>query len=173
MSDRWKLTIHFADIVFVSDCAERKQKMNIGLVGDSNHSLDTKGRLIIPARFRQSLGASFVLCRGMDKNIYAYPEADWEKFSDKLNELPIADPDARKFKRHFQGSANVVDVDGQFRIVIPQNLRKYANIDKDVVLIGQGNRVEIWSTASYEAVNDMDEESFDDAALKVNSKYGV
>jgi MraZ protein len=147
--------------------------MNIGLVGDSNHSLDAKGRLIIPARFRENLGASFVLCRGMDKNIYAYPEAEWKKFSATLDGLPIADPDARKFKRHFQGSANVVDVDGQFRIVIPQSLRNFAGIEKDVMLIGQGDRVEIWCTARYEEVNGLDDESFDEAALRVNSKYGV
>lgn len=147
--------------------------MNIGLVGDSNHSLDAKGRLIIPARLRANLGESFVLCRGMDKNIYAYPEKDWEKFSAKLDELPIADIDARRFKRHFQGSANVVEVDGQYRIVIPQNLRNYANIDKDVMLIGQGNRVEIWSTESYEEMFNMDDESFDEAAMRINSKYGV
>jgi MraZ protein len=147
--------------------------MNIGLVGDSNHSLDAKGRLIIPARFRANLGASFVLCRGMDKNIYAYPEAEWEKFSAKLDGLPIADPDARSFKRHFQGTANVVEVDGQFRIVIPQSLRNYAGIDKDVMLIGQGSRVEIWCTEVYEEVNGIDEESFAEAALRISDKYGV
>ncbi len=147
--------------------------MNIGLVGDSNHSLDSKGRLIIPARFRQNLGASFVLCRGMDRTIYAYPADEWEKFSDKLNTLPIADPNARNFKRHFQGSANVVETDSQCRIVIPLNLRKFAEIDKDVVLIGQGDKVEIWSKERYDASCDFDSDNFDEIAFNVNEKYGV
>ncbi|MGN0152100.1 MAG: division/cell wall cluster transcriptional repressor MraZ [Wujia sp.] len=141
--------------------------------GQSNHNLDAKGRLIIPARLRDGLGSSFVLCRGMDKNIYAYPAEEWENFSDKLNALPVSDKNARKFKEFFQGSASDCEVDGQFRIVIPQNLREWAGIDKEVVLVGNGATAEIWDKAAWEKYNSVEEMDIDAISMDMSAKYGI
>lgn len=144
-----------------------------GMKGQSNHNLDAKGRLIIPSRLRDGLGSKFVLCKGMDKNIYAYPEEEWEKFSDKLNSLPISDKNARKFQNFFQGSATECEVDGQFRIVIPQLLRTWAGIDKEVVLVGNGTTVEIWDKDAWEKYNSVDEMDIDEISMDMSAKYGI
>jgi len=141
--------------------------------GQSNHNLDTKGRLIIPARLRDGLGSNFVLCRGMDNNIYAYPEEEWERFSEKLNALPVSNANARKFKTFFQGSATDCEVDGQFRIVIPQNLRTWANIDKEVVLVGNGAIAEIWDKAAWENYNSVDEMDINEISMEMSTMYGI
>lgn len=157
------------------DAPVRKDKKQVtkSMKGQSNHNLDAKGRLIIPARLREGLGVSFVLCQGMDHNIYAYPEKEWDKFSEKLNELPISDINARKFKRFFQGSANECEVDGQFRIVIPQNLREWAGIEKEVVLVGNGAIAEIWDKAAWDRQNGEEELDINDIAFDVSTKYGI
>ncbi len=144
-----------------------------GMKGQSNHNLDAKGRLIIPARLRDGLGSKFVLCQGMDKNIYAYPEEEWEKFSEKLNALPVSDKNARRFKNFFQGSANECEADGQFRIVIPQNLRAWAGIDKEVVLVGNGSTAEIWDKGAWDRYNSADEMDIDEISMDMSSKYGI
>ena len=140
-----------------------------GMKGQSNHNLDAKGRLIIPSRLRDGLGSKFVLCKGMDKNIYAYPEEEWEKFSDKLNSLPISDKNARKFQNFFQGSATECEVDGQFRIVIPQLLRTWAGIDKEVVLVGNGTTVEIWDKDAWDKYNSVDEMDIDEISMDMSA----
>ncbi len=144
-----------------------------GMKGQSNHNLDAKGRLIIPSRLRDGLGSKFVLCKGMDKNIYAYPEEEWEKFSDKLNSLPISDKNARKFQNFFQGSATECEVDGQFRIVVPQLLRTWAGIDKEVVLVGNGTTVEIWDKDAWDKYNSVDEMDIDEISMDMSAKYGI
>lgn len=148
-------------------------RMVKGMKGQSNHNLDAKGRLIIPARLRLGLGDTFVLCKGMDRNIYAYPEEEWEKFSEKLNALPVSDVNARKFKLFFQGSANECEVDGQYRIVIPQNLRTWANIDKEVVMVGNGTIAEIWDKDAWEKFNSVDELDINEISMDMSSKYGI
>lgn len=147
--------------------------MTKGMKGESNHNLDAKGRLIIPARLRVGLGDNFVLCQGMDHNIYAYPESEWEAFSEKLNALPVSDVNARKFKLFFQGSASDCEVDGQYRIVIPQNLRAWANIDKEVVLVGNGSIAEIWNKDSWEKFNSVDNMDINEVSMDVSAKYGI
>lgn len=142
-------------------------------MGQSNHNLDAKGRLIIPARLRDGLGSSFVLCRGMDHNISAYPQEEWEKFSDKLNSLPISDKNARRWRKFFQSSANECEVDGQFRIVIPQTLREWAGIDKEVVLVGNGATAEIWDKSTWDRYDSDDEMDIDAISMDMSSKYGI
>ncbi len=144
-----------------------------GMKGESNHNLDAKGRLIIPARLRDGLGSCFVLCRGMDHNIYIYPEAEWEKFSEKLNALPVSDVNARKFKTFFQGCATDCEVDGQYRIVIPQSLRAWANIDKEIVLVGNGAIAEIWDKDSWSRYNSPEELDINEISMDMSSKYGI
>ena len=128
--------------------------------GEYTHTIDTKGRMIMPAKLRDSLGESFIITKGMDGCLMAYDTAEWEEFEKKLQGLPLTNKNARKLVRHFSGGAMDVDCDGQGRILVPNNLREYAGLTKDVVLVGMGNRVEIWSKARYEedaTYEDMDE----------------
>ena len=147
--------------------------MTKGMKGQSNHNLDAKGRLIIPSRLRDGLGSSFVLCQGMDKNIYAYPEEEWEKFSEKLNALPVSNVQARKFKLFFQGSAVDCETDSQYRIVIPQNLRSWAGIDKEVVLVGNGSIAEIWDKEAWERYNNAEDMDINAISMEMSTLYGI
>ena len=129
-------------------------------MGEYNHTIDAKGRLIIPSKFREVLGDEFVVTKGLDGCLFVYDHNEWTAFEEKLKTLPITNKDARKFVRFFLAGAAAVEVDKQGRILIPSVLREFCELQKDAVLIGVGSRVEIWSkerwegTASYE---DMDE----------------
>ena len=115
------------------------------LKGEYSHNIDAKGRLIIPAKFRDELGENFVITKGMENCLYVYPENEWAAFEEKLNALPTTtDKKARAFAYFFQGSAVDGDLDKQGRTLIPAVLRKYAMLDKEVVFIGMGKRAEIW-----------------------------
>lgn len=121
--------------------------------------MDAKGRLIIPAKFRDSLGENFVVTKGMDGCLFVFDESEWNSFSEKLHALPMMDKETRQFTRFFLSGADSVSVDKMGRILIPQNLREFADIIKDVILIGVGSRVEIWSKERYEGTvsyDDMD-----------------
>lgn len=119
--------------------------------GEYNHTIDAKGRMIVPSKLRDALGESFVLTKGLDGCLMAYDIAEWEKFEEKLQALPITNKNARKLVRHFSAGAADVDLDGQGRILVPSNLREYAGLTKEAVFLGMGNRVEIWSRENYEA----------------------
>lgn len=129
-------------------------------MGEYNHTLDAKGRLIIPSRFRESLGDTFVVTKGLDGCLFVYDNSEWTIFEEKLKGLPLTNKDARQFVRFFLAGAAEVEVDKQGRILLPGSLRDYAGMEKDVVLIGVGSRVEIWSRERYEGTatyEDMDE----------------
>lgn len=129
-------------------------------MGEYNHTVDAKGRLIIPSKFRESLGETFVVTKGLDGCLFVYDNKEWTLFEEKLKSLPLTNKDARKFVRFFLAGAAEVEVDKQGRILLPANLREYAGMEKDVVLIGVASRVEIWSRERYEgtaAYEDMDE----------------
>lgn len=124
-----------------------------------NHTVDTKGRLIIPSKFREILGDEFVVTKGMDGCLFVYANEDWKVFEQKLTSLPITNKDARKFARFFLAGAAPVEVDKQGRILLPAHLREFAELDKDVVLVGVGSRIEIWNKDKWEENNvddDMD-----------------
>ncbi len=124
-----------------------------------NHTVDTKGRLIIPSKFREMLGEEFVVTKGMDGCLFVYANDDWKVFEQKLTSLPITNKDARKFARFFLAGAAPVEVDKQGRILLPAHLREFAQLDKDVVLVGVGSRIEIWNKDKWESDNvddDMD-----------------
>lgn len=129
-------------------------------MGEYNHTIDAKGRLIIPSKFREVLGDEFVVTKGMDGCLFGFDEAEWQKFEEKLHSLPMIDKEARQFTRFFLAGAASVEVDKQGRILLPAVLREFADITKDTVLIGVGSRIEIWSkdrwdgTVSYQ---DMEE----------------
>jgi len=129
-------------------------------MGEYNHTLDAKGRLIVPAKFRDALGDAFVVTKGMDGCLFVFDDKEWAVFEEKLRTLPMMDKDARKFTRFFLAGAANVEVDKTGRILIPQVLRNFADITKDAVLIGVGSRVEIWSKERYEGTvsyEDMDD----------------
>ena len=128
--------------------------------GEYSHSIDSKGRLIIPSRLRNSLGDAFVLTKGLDECLMAYDTDEWASFERKLHDLPVTNKNARKLVRHFLGGAVDIEADSQGRILIPLNLREYAGLTRDAVLVGMGSRIEIWSRERYESegtYEDMDE----------------
>ena len=111
-------------------------------MGEYNHTIDAKGRLIIPSRFRELLGEEFVLTRGLDGCLSIYPMDEWVAFEEKLRALPLTNKDARTFSRFFVAGATACQLDKQGRILVPQTLRQFAGLDKDVVLTGNLNRIE-------------------------------
>ena len=129
-------------------------------MGEYNHTIDTKGRLIVPAKFREILGEHFVITKGLDGCLFVYDNSEWELFEQKLKSLPITNKDARQFVRFFLAGAATVEVDKQGRILVPSVLREFAGLEKDVVMVGVGSRVEIWSKSSWESTEgfeDMEE----------------
>lgn len=129
-------------------------------MGEYNHNVDTKGRLIIPSKFREVLGDEFVVTKGLDGCLFVYDKAEWSAFEEKLAALPMTHADTRKFVRFFLAGACEVEVDKQGRILLPGVLREFAGLDKDVVLVGVGKRIEIWSKEKWEQTStyeDMDE----------------
>lgn len=129
-------------------------------MGEYSHSVDTKGRLIVPAKFREQLGEQFVVTKGMDGCLYVYSDEEWKNIEAKFREINLTTKDARKFMRFFFAGAAACEVDKQGRILIPSVLREYAGLDKDVVLVGVLTKIEIWDKERYEnagAYDDMDE----------------
>lgn len=129
-------------------------------MSEYNHTVDTKGRLIFPSKFREQLGDEFVVTKGMDGCLFVYANEDWNAFEQKLTSLPLINKEARKFARFFLAGAAQVEVDKQGRILLPANLREFAGLEKDVVLVGVGSRIEIWSRENWEnmdADSDMDD----------------
>ena len=133
-------------------------------IGEYHHNIDEKGRIIIPAKFRSDLGDSFIITRGLEKCLFVYPLKNWEKITDKLNELPFTKKDARTFNRFFMSGATNVEFDKQGRINISTPLISYANLDKECVIIGTGDRLEIWSLESWNCFFDSTNESMSDIA---------
>ena len=119
-------------------------------MSEYNHTVDTKGRLIVPSKFREQLGDEFVVTKGMDGCLFVYANDDWSAFEQKLTSLPLINKEARKFARFFLAGAAQVEVDKQGRILLPANLRQFAGLEKDVVLGGVGSRIEIWSRENWE-----------------------
>ncbi len=122
-------------------------------MGEFQHTIDTKGRLILPVKFRESLGVSFIATKGLDNCLFVYALDEWAMLENKLKQLPLAKPEARAFVRFFFSGAAELECDKQGRILIPTNLREYAQLDKDVTVIGVSNRVEIWSTQAWSEYN--------------------
>ncbi|MHB1652114.1 MAG: division/cell wall cluster transcriptional repressor MraZ [Desulfitobacteriaceae bacterium] len=114
-------------------------------MGEYLHTIDGKGRLIMPVKFREALGEHFIATKGLDHCLFVYPAEEWSTLEQKLRALPFTQPDVRAFVRFFFSGATECEVDKQGRILLPANLREYAQLSKDVVLVGVSARVEIWS----------------------------
>lgn len=117
--------------------------------GEYNHTIDVKGRLIIPSKFRELLGDEFVVTKGLDGCLFVYNNEEWVAFEEKLRSLPLTNKDARQFVRFFLAGAADVEVDKQGRILLPSVLREFAKLSKDIVLIGAGSRIEVWSKETW------------------------
>ena len=129
-------------------------------MGEYSHNVAAKGRLIVPAKFREQLGDEFVVTKGLDGCLFVYPQEEWQNIEEKFREVPLTTKDARKFSRFFFAGAASCEIDKQGRILIPSVLREFAELEKDVVLVGVLSRIEIWSRARWEESNsydDMDE----------------
>lgn len=134
-----------------------------------NHTIDAKGRVIIPAKFREKLGDSFVITKGLDGCLYGYAEAEWKSFEEKLGTLPITNRDSRQFTRFFLAGAAECELDKQGRILIPSVLREFAGLEKDVVLVGVASKIEIWSKERWDEANEAYEDNMDDIAKNLES----
>ena len=111
-------------------------------MGEYNHTVDAKGRLIVPSKFREQLGDEFVVTKGLDGCLFVYENTEWKALEEKLHALPLTNANARKFSRFFLAGATTCEVDKQGRILLPAVLREFAKIDKDAVLVGVGSRME-------------------------------
>lgn len=125
-------------------------------MGEYNHIIDPKGRLIIPSKFREVLGDNFVVTKGLDGCLFVYDEKEWSLFEQKLKSLPITNKEARQFVRFFLAGAALVEVDKQGRILVPSILREFAEMTKDVVLVGVASRIEIWSKERWDGCANYD-----------------
>lgn len=128
------------------------------LIGEYHHNIDEKGRLIIPSKFREEIGNSFVVTRGLDGCLFVYSLVEWEKIVAKLKKLPFTKKDARTFTRFFLSAATVCEFDRQGRINLLNSLVEYANLKKECVIIGVNDRLEIWALDKF---NNLMEENFD------------
>lgn len=126
-------------------------------MGEYRHNIDEKGRLIVPAKFRESLGKEFVVTKGLDKCLFVYPLSEWQVIEEKFRNANTTTLNARKFARFFFAGACNVEIDKQGRILLPNQLREFADLTKDIVTVGVLNRVEIWSGQNWDASNSFDD----------------
>ena len=126
-------------------------------MGEYNHSIDQKGRLIVPSKFREQLGNEFVVTKGLDGCLFVYSNEEWQRIEEKFREIPLTTKDARKFSRFFFAGAATCEVAKQGRILLPSNLREHAAIEKEVVSVGVLSRVEIWSKDRWSENGDYDD----------------
>lgn len=133
-------------------------------LGEFKHKLDRKGRLIMPARFRSELEETFMITRGLDRCLFAYTPEEWTKIEQQLRSLPFTQSNARAFSRFFFSGASECQLDSQGRVLVPANLRKYAEFKKEVVVIGVSNRIELWAEDRWQTYAAEAETSYEDMA---------
>lgn len=134
------------------------------MIGEYYHTLDKKGRVIVPSRFREKLGESFLVTRGLDNCLFLYPRQEWDSLENKLRSLPFTKAETRAFLRMFFSGASEVEIDKQGRILVPSLLREHAHLNKDVVFIGVSNRAEIWGKEIWEEYSNKSNLSFEQVA---------
>ncbi len=120
------------------------------LIGQYKHTIDNKKRLALPAKFRGELGAKVIVTKGVENCLVVYTEKEWEVMSQKLGNLPISQTEARSFTRHLLASATEVELDKLGRILVPDYLKEYSGLEKNVVICGLSNRLEIWNETKWE-----------------------
>ena len=132
------------------------------LSGEYRHNIDLKGRIIVPSRIREEMGERIVITRGLDGCLFGYSEKTWNSIMEKLNSLPFTKKDARNFTRFMTSGATLLEFDKQGRINIPNYLNQYASLEKEVVIIGVIDRIEIWSRNNWEEFMNNNVESLSD-----------
>lgn len=138
-------------------------------IGEYQHTVDVKGRLFMPAKFREELGERFIVTLGLDNCLFVFSPDEFAILKSKLDSISIANRDARQFARFFFAGACECEADKQGRILIPAKLRDYAKLEKDVTIVGVSNRVEMWNTESWEQVHSFDNFSPEELSLKMES----
>ena len=137
-------------------------------IGEYEHSIDAKNRVIIPSKFREGLGEKFVITKGLEQGcLLVFPMEEWKNFEEKLKSLPFGSKEARTFSRYFFSSASECEIDKQGRTVIASNLKEYAKLKKDVVIIGVSSRVEIWSKEKWYELNNDENLDMEDISEKM------
>ena len=136
-------------------------------MGEYQHTIDPKGRIIVPAKIRCELGEKFIITKGLDSCLFVYPEQEWKMLEEKLKKLPFTNKNARNFSRFFFSGATEVEFDKQGRVLIPTPLRNHAMLDKEVVIIGVASRLEIWDKDSWERYNAETQAEYEDLAEKM------
>lgn len=134
------------------------------LIGEYEHSIDAKGRLIMPAKIREDLGEKFIITKGLDGCLFGFSQTEWNNFEEKLKTLPLTNKNARDFVRFFLSGAVEAEVDKQGRFLIPVNLRGYATLEKEAVITGVGTRIEIWNKEKWKKYNSDENLSADQIA---------
>lgn len=134
------------------------------LIGEYEHSLDAKGRLILPSKIREDMGEKFIITKGLDKCLFGFSHTEWANFEEKLKTLPLTNKNARDFVRFFLSGAIECEIDKQGRFLITSNLREYAKLEKDTVIIGVGTRIEIWDKEKWKSYNSDENISADEIA---------
>ena len=137
----------------------------MGFSGEYKNNMDAKGRVIFPVKFREAMDNSFIVTKGFDNNLLIYPKDKWAIMEGKLAALKITSKSARIVKRLLLGSAMEVEVDGQDRITIPQNLRAHADLTKEILFVGQADYIEVWSVDKYNEASECD---YSEAAEEVD-----
>jgi MraZ protein len=140
-------------------------------LGRFQHSVDNKGRVAVPARFRDRLSGELIITRGNDRCLYLFTQEAWEPLAAKLNALPTGDADARNLRRAVFSAAEPVEMDKQGRIMIPGHLLQYAGITGNVAIIGLGTYIEIWDQQAWEALDSRIEENVDVIASHLAGQY--
>ncbi len=138
------------------------------LIGEYKHNLDNKGRLSLPSKFRNKFSEGIILTRGIDQCIFGFTKLEWEKVVKKLTELPLSQANARAFSRLILSGAYEIELDGQGRILIPEPLRIYANLEKRIVIVGMYTRIEIWDEKNWENYKKQTEESSQEIAERLS-----
>ncbi len=143
-------------------------KMNRGetklFIGEYEHSVDTKGRVIMPSKLREDIGEKFIVTKGLDGCLFAYSVTEWTNFEEKLKTLPLTNKNARDFVRFFLSGAVECEIDKQGRFLIPANLREYATLEKEIIIIGVGTRIEIWNKDEWKKYSSDENISADEIA---------
>ncbi len=134
------------------------------LIGEYEHSLDAKGRLIMPAKIREDIGEKFIITKGLDGCLFGFSQKEWTNFEEKLKTLPLTNKNARDFVRFFLSGAIECEIDKQGRVLIASNLREYGALEKEAVIIGVGTRIEIWNKDKWKTYNSEENISADEIA---------
>lgn len=153
------------------DLNEVKNEINM-FIGEYRHSIDSKKRLAVPSKFRNELKNKVVITRGLDKCLFVYPLKVWEELAEKLGSLPVGESTTRSFIRIMLAGAVDVEIDKQGRVLVPDYLKDYASFNKNVVIAGLYNRLEIWDEKKWDIYKKSAEKNTDEIAEQLG-KLGV